>query len=631
VTYPPEVRLSEEAEQKLKMQLIIDITNHRSERSAWIDELRKQQKDYWASPKTETKTFPFRGAANLVIPLTAIVAEAVHARMMQRIFSQDHITAAKFSDGTWSAYDRAIERCLDWQLITQLRFRDRIEDAMLECVKFGTGIVKNGYKRVTKNVEIDGELTETIQYAGPWFEAVPLVNFLMPFAAQDPQTAPWCGEEHRSTEYDVLLAERAGLFRKGSYEKLTSYYGSVYASNLSSESYVQDTQREQKQEPAFPQEIGWYEIYRSVDFNSPDPLNPEANISKSKEVVILYHFDSNTILSIRDNWEEGRRPYEIGQYIKVEHRWAGIGVAKQNDQFQREVTMQHRQRLDAGSLANANMIKVKKLSNISPNEPVFPGKMWFVDEMDEIETFQLGGTYPAASNNEQQTLYYAQQRSGINELTLGMPQVGTPGTATSDMARVQESGIKFDYNYNNIRSLLSRVITNVVCDISRFGLSDPRYYDIVPEGPILRQFFSLPANLHRAGIICTFEVVGQTANKMLDRQNWQTVQQAMTAYYQNAIAVAQVMGNPQLMMAIGLQSINASTLAFKHMLESFDIPNSNKLTLEALINGLLPAIQGPSGSGANQGPVEGIGAPPGISGPPQIIGSSAIAGTPVAG
>lgn len=613
MAYPREVYLSEEAEQALKTQLIFNLTNHRAERSAWVEELRRLQWDYWATPKSEIQKFPFQNASSIIIPLSAIVTEAVTARLLQRLFSLDHLVACKFNDALWSQFDRAIERCLDWQLLKQMELRARIEDAILECVKLGTMVIKTGYKRLTKNVEINDQIVETVQYQGPWFDCVPLVNFLMPFTSQDPQTADWCGEEHADNQYNILLMEKSGLFRPGTYQKLEGYFGSLYAQNLSSRPYKQDTEKLQKQQPVWPQKSGWYELYMPVAYDKNDP-------SKKKEMVVLYHFDSNTILSIRDNWDEGRRPYIIGQYIKVEHRWTGIGVCKQNEQFQKEVTTQHRQRLDAGTLANANMIKVKKLSNISPNEPVFPGKIWFVDEMDEIDTFQLGGIYPQASNNEQQTLYYAQQRSGINELTLGMPQVGTPGTATSDMARVQESGIKFDYNYNNVKIALGRLVTDIVCNISRYGLSDERYYDTVPEGNILRQFFSLPANLHRSGVICSFEVVGQSANKMLDRQNWQTLQQIFTGYYQNAMVIAQMTGNPQLMMAVAMQNLNASTLAMKQVLESFDIPNPDKLTLAPLINGLLPTVPGTDPTGQS-----GIGTSPtspqaGIQIPPSTPG-----------
>jgi hypothetical protein len=45
----------------------------------------------------------------------------------------------------------------------------------------------------------------------------------------------------------------------------------------------------------------------------------------------------------------------------------------------------------------------------------FPGKMWFVDNKDDIDTMQMGEIYPSAYNNESATLQYHQQRSGINE------------------------------------------------------------------------------------------------------------------------------------------------------------------------------------------------------------------------
>lgn len=617
MAYPPEIYLGDEQEEGLKNKLRFVIDNHRAERSGWVNDLRRYQKDYWASPNVKEKVYPFVGASNLVIPLTAIVTEAVHARVMQRLFSLDHLVSCKFNDPFWSKYDRPIERCLDWQLMDQMKIRDQFENVVLEIIKLGTGVMKDGYRRVEKTVVIDGEPTTTVQYAGPWVEPVPVANFLMPFTSQDPQTSDWVGEEHTDNQYQFLLNEQTGLFRPGSYQALTTWFTATSQVNLSSQPYTQELDVLENQQPVWPSRIGWYEIY--MPWGSDD----ERLAGKKKEIVVLYHYDSNSILSIRDNWNpDGRRPYEVGVYMKVENRWAGIGVAKQSEQFQREVTVQHRQRLDAGTLANANMLKVKKLSGVSPNEPVFPGKLWFVDEMDDVMPFQLGGTYPAASNNEQQTLYYAQQRSGINELTLGMPQAGTPGTATSDMARVQESGLKFDYNISNIRNMLTRIITNTVCNIHTYGLSDPRYYEFVPEGRFLEQFFQLPISLLRSGIICKFEVVGQSANKVLDRNNWLQLTQIFTQYYQNAMGVAQMTQQPQLVLAVALQSLNASTIAFRHILESYDIPNPDKLTLSSLINGLIP---GSEGAGQNLGGGQGFGAPSAVP-----IGAPTDTGNPTA-
>lgn len=590
MAYSPQVNLGEQAEQALKNRLIFLITNHRAERSPWIQELRNFQRDYWATPSSTPKKFPFYGAANIIIPLVAITTEALHARMMQRVFGGDQFVAATFNEGTWSQYDRAIERFLDWQMIDQMKFRKEYESALLELIKLGTGVMKDGYAREVKYIDYDGQIMETVSYAGPSYKYVPLANFLMPFVSQNPQTADWCGEEHTANQYDIYLMEQSGLFRQGIYAKLGGWYGNQNRTNLSSDPYRQDQEEQAKQKPVWPTQLGWYEIYM--------PWSSDDNGQK-RELIVGYHFESNTILFIRNNTNrDGRRPYEIGNLMKIEGRWAGIGVGKQLAEFQKEVTIQHRQRLDAGTLANANMLKTRKMSGVSQDEPIFPGKIWFLDEMSDLEAIQLGGTYPMASNNEQQTLYYAQQRSGINELTQGMPQVGTPGTATSDMARLQESGLKFDYFYTNIKDHIDRCIINTMCNIAEYGSSDPRYYSLVPDGAAVEEFFKLPASLLRSGIIAKFSLRNQSMNKMLDRQNAMQLAQVFAQYYGSAMQVGQMIGNPNIVMAIALQSLNASTLAMKQLLESFDIPNADKLTLSQLINGLIPTI---SGGGQNFG------------------------------
>lgn len=617
MAYSPQVHLGAEAEAALKTRLIFLLTNHRAERGQWIQELRNFQRDYWAASSTTPKKFPFYNASNIIIPLTAITVEAVHARMMSRAFGSDQFVAAKFFDDYWSNFDRPIEKFLDWQIIDQMKFKNKFESALLELLKYGTGVMKDGYTRTVKNVRMDGQDVEYPVYQGPCCEYVPLGNFLMPFVSQDPQTSEWCGEEHTDNQYNVYLQEKSGLFREGTYNKLGGWYGNQARSNLSSDPLRQDAEKDAKQIPTWPTQLGWFELYipwgGTQDATS---ITGETSFPVKRELIIGYHFDSNEILFIRDNPnKDGRRPYELGVYQKIEGRWAGMGIAKQQEQFQKEITVQHRQRLDAGTLANANMLKVKKLSDISVDEPVFPGKMWFLNEMDDIESIQLGGTYPAASNNEQQTLFYGQQRSGIHELTQGMQQVGTPGTATGDMARLQESNLKFDYTYSNVKDFADRCIINVVTNIREFGCSDPRYFDLIPEGQDIRAFFSLPSSILRSGIIVKFELRSQSANKMLDRNNWMQLSQIFTQYYQNAIGVAQLTGNPELLMAVALQSVNASTIAFKHILESYDIPNPDKLTLSSLINGLLPAL---SGGGQNVGGNQQLSPPTGIPVSPPI-------------
>jgi hypothetical protein len=74
-------------------------------------------------------------------------------------------------------------------------------------------------------------------------------------------------------------------------------------------------------------------------------------------------------------------------------------------------------------LANTRMIKINKLAGYGPKEPIFPGKMWFVDDITHIDVMQLGEVYTSAFNQEQSTLMYSQQRTNVNDRSMGMPQI----------------------------------------------------------------------------------------------------------------------------------------------------------------------------------------------------------------
>jgi hypothetical protein len=460
----------------------------------------------------------------------------------------------------------------------------------------------------------------------------------MPFTSQDPQTAPWVGEEHLRGPFQVKLMTENGFFRDDTYEKLANYYTPVQNTGfLSSAKYKQKIQELENQTPVFPKELGWVEVWLSFDVD---------NGKEEKEIVVHYHREAQLIMSCRYNWyDDLHRPYRIGNYMPLEHRWHGIGIAKQNEQFQREITTQHRQRLDNATLANMRMIKVSKLSGYGPGEPVFPGKMWLVDDIKDIETFQLGEIYPSSYNNESQTLTYAQQRTGINEITLGMPQVGTPGTASSDLSRTQEGTRKFDYTYGNFKKFVKQVSLDAICNEMQFGIRDSSIFDYIPRGDEVKQFFSQDISLVRNQLALNFNLAGQNQNKIQDRAAWTQLAGFIQQYYKGMIDLAAATGNQQLVQQISQYALSAGTEAFKQILESFDVRNINRIILEQLI--LPPAIATPLGVGntdkskqnilglLNAGPnvVSGPGSSEGSSSPIQEpgMGSSLPTSTQVTG
>jgi hypothetical protein len=611
----------------------MELLNHYQERQPFQDDLKRYQIEYWAKPSSERQTYPWLGAANVIVPLIAISVESMHARNMQTLFALDQFVSCKAINPDWEEYERPVERALDHELMNSIKIRKPCDYTLLEIEKFGSGLMKVGYERIIKRAIVDNpdgtsSPVDVVVKDGPAVDSCSLGRFLMPYSDLDPQLAKWVGEEHSATPYEIMLKENSGFFKKGTFEILRKWVVRSAVGTLGVERRFQRTQEVLEHRAAqWPKYIDWNEIWMSWDVN-------EDGIEE--EVVLHYHRASETIMSCRYNWfADVHRPYRIGVYFPVEHRWAGIGLCKQLDSFQKEITTQHRQRIDNATLANMRMIKVSRLSGYGKNEPMFPGKIWFLDDMTHVDSFQMGEIYPSSFNNEQATLQYAQQRSGINELNTGQPQAGTPGTATDIMARIQEGNKKFDYIYENIKTMISEVVMDVACVWQQFGPRSVKYYDNAEDGKKVQKFFSMPSDLIRNNFLLQIKAAGQQTNKILDRQNWQSVAVIYQQYITGLIQLAQAAGDKQLEQMIIQYAFSGSTEAMMQILETYDIRNIDRIIPKVLLQAAKSKTNGliTSGNGnGEQPPTAPAGGLPILGGNTGSPGTSPIpsVGTPAA-
>lgn len=574
--YPRELKLSPDVEARLISYLNTELINHEAERAAWVQDLKAWQEDYWATPATKEATFPFKGAANIVIPLSAIAVESIHAREMTTVFALNQTVSCAVHDPNYQDVDYELEKAIDRELsVVGVDFYKFLDHTLLENKKLGSCVGKSGYEKIVKTaVKLEGE--EEVEFdviikQGPTADPVPVANFLMPFTCRDPQTAPWCGEEHLQPVSVVKQYADSGFFREDVMDNMSRFWS--MGMQLSSTPYTQMERNLQNQNPIqWPNEIGWNEIWLSFDID---------NSGKQKEIVVHYHRPSQTFFSIRYNWySDLHRPYRIGNYFTLEHRWAGIGIGKQSEQFQMEITTQHRQLIDNATLANMRMFKAKQGGNINPNEPLFPGKIFMVDEMDDFVAIEGGSeVYPSGYNVGQQSMIYAQQRQGVNELTLGMPQVGTPGTATGDLTRVQEFNRKFDYTFKAGKRFGDAIVLDILCNQSQFGFRDRRYFVQLPNGSRVMELLQASPDVLRNQLQFTVGLIGQNQNRLVDRQSWTQYAQMLQQYYTAALSLPLVQQNPQLFQIINGFALKAATEAMQQIGEGFDIRNNDRLLI----------------------------------------------------
>lgn len=576
-----------------------ELLNHHAERGKLEDRWIKEQTEFWAEPSESSPELPVTGFASIIVPLTAIAVEAVHARDMGQLFGLKELVTVDVHPDFQDA-KQGLEQLFNNEFLNVMEFRKKVESPLLQMTKNGTGIMTVGYREVKTNVVRTAEGKEikvpVYRQKGTSIDGVDVNDFYMPFYSTDIGDSPWVGHRFKISEYTLKQMVAASQLAPDAYEKLSGYYIGISQDDkaLATIEALTDTI------PVYPSEIKLTRILLDYDVDGND---------EESSIEVIFHEESRQILSLVYAEE---RDYEKGVYIPMEYRWYGYGIAKQNNQFQEEVTAQHRQRLDNATIANMAMFKVKKTASwIKDDEPIFPGKKWFVEDMEDIQPMFIGDVKASAYNNENQVVIYSQQRTGVNELTLGMPNVGTPGTASDSLARVQESNRKFDYTYNNKKDFLNRVVARAAQNIIRYGPVDRQVLTLVPNASQV-ELFMRDIERAKSKIFFNIQLAGAKNNKVLDRNTYTQLAGMQTQYWTQILGLAKQMQDPALIQAMTTAALRAADQINLEILRAFDVPNPEKLIFN--FDAYKPAQISPSiqpqapaaPQGANATPAGGI-------------------------
>lgn len=605
--WPRLLKLDEDTENRLREYIDNEVDAFYRERQPLMEDWKRWQEVYWAAPATKEKNFPFKRAANIVVPLAAISVEAFHARVMNTLFSVEPFWSIRPRSAEWITAAKPFENFLQAQVENgkTLRLWECANDVNLELTKLGTAVVKTGYERVTKktirNVGGQEEIGYVTTKNGANVARVPLGNFIQRLAELDPQSAPLVGEEHEFTWSQMKRMSGDGRMRPEQVEKIKSHWVEAH-----SQADVSDgSQLTAKVDELTNFAPSWYEVFKVLELWITFDVDGDG---WDEEIVVDYHKASRTFLSIRYNWyDDLHRPYRIGNLFNVEGIWAGIGLCKQSEQFQEQATTIHRQRLDNATLANMSQLALRKNMGYGPGEPIFPGKMWFVDDpTKDIREFKLSDVYNSAYANEEAVSRLWEKRTGINEMVLGIPHDGTPAPATSDLTRLAEGNKKFDLALKNIRKWWSEIGLDVVTNYQIFGDQQVHFWIMDPEDAMeVERVLNMPATMVRDGAVIDLTVSDSITNREVEKQQWLGLFQVITNYYDRVLALAQLFG-PEIFGSIAQKAVLASDEALRRLLETFAIPDSDRFSLiEEGANDGQPSKTGaqPPGSGIQTFPI----------------------------
>lgn len=605
----------------------------RERRDARVRQWIKWRRQY--EGKVGPKNFPWKGASNVFVPQTAIDVDAIHANMMSRIFDQDRVWEVKAltpaekvginpQDNqpiTWRDLADAMQEYMELESgpTGVMDVYESLEEAILECVKLGTAIEYNPWITDVQEdyvySDIDGSANKeesVTLFDGLRPQVIPLEDFLVVPNYSDihgPKAAPLFGHQYWLRKGQVIARVREGKYRiTEESDEFETIMGSPGAGDSHSATQLKDEQSRLEHEG------GSFIDDRREDYLFEDlwcrvQLEPGGVEFK---LYITRHAVSGTVIGVRP-WPYKTAPYHVMRYVRREGRFYGIGVPEMLETIQHGINTTFNQSVDNATIANMRCIKVKQGSHAARSfSDVYPGKKFFVGNMDEIEAFQLGEIYPSAFQVGLNLRDFGERRTGINDPNLGKDSPGD-GTATTTMALLQESSRRFDLYAKDIRRAVGAIGMQSLELIAQHKPISRVFATMAPhKAQLVEAALSTGArNDIREQLKVTATSASGSANKEVQRQSAVTVFGLVTQYLEKLTQLTPLLINQEIPPEMRQFFYEVSQLgerAMQRILKSFDMPDlaSDLPQTEKLLNAQPQQAQG---TDPNAGPV---GSPDGV-------------------
>lgn len=565
---------------------------------------------YESEPSYRQKNTPWENASNICIALAATYVDQFVAKHVNALRSPIPFLSLSSFLAENEQSVRALSDYLDWGDKSLWKGQQLVENFERDRCKTGTGVGYVGFTDVPYITRRDSvsppeEMGRTKQPAPRW---IPREDFCITPGYIDIDVAPLVG--HRSW---VALDQLKRLAHDGQividFDKLTPSRKSSLYVDESEEVHLDDA-------------VAQYEIYHvSFRYDLDEDGYPE-------DYDAILHYDSEQLLYYYPcRYAGGRRPYFHAPYVRQEGEFDGKGICEQIEHYQAEVTTIHNQRRDNASLANNIMMKGRPSTYYSEKTRWFPGKLWLVNDVNDLQVMQFPTNYMSTVQDEQVTIGLAERRIGTSDAALGRESTLTNrAAATTTLALMEQGAQRDDLSVTLSRDAFLRYGQFLLESLQIYGLPDPASATS-PEsvlgaerGALVRSLIETSDNI--LGLVgVNMEVSTKAVNKEMKRQANKELYQLIIQNTQAIAGFLNVIYNPQTPPPVKdffLTSLKAAEQVLKEIMEDAGNYNMSDLyTSIAMGNvgeqmgagnmGGQPAMDlgGMNGSAGGLGPAQG--------------------------
>lgn len=577
---PIRVTLSSSGEAKMKKYLCDRIESlQRGLKPLFETDLVAWRRMYEAKPLENVRSFPWKNASNLVVPIIAIHADTLQARIMAAVHKTKPLFVAKLlidANDQLEDIREAYEQYMNFAgLEPALLDLYRVEEAWYgEAIKYGTSIVKCPHLVIKEDMVVpagDGtgkfELVKDIRYEGPKPQKLAFEDFLINPSASTIEDADIRIHRRRMQKWELMERRYSGFYDATKVAEIID----------KPDRYGPDVVTRQRQDDAnarVDSHTGYeeYDIYECW-FKWRDERG------RAPRVAVWYHKHSDTILrAFYDNVEESI--FVRARLLIRDDSFHGYGFCEILAQFQEETSTQHNQRRDNMTVANTMVWRVDENSKLNQGYSIYPSAM-LPAAQGEIEPMQHGQISSITIDEERLTMELAERRSGVSPPMqgYGAGQNTKRGvyTAMGTLSLLQEGNRRTDLNISDMRDAHTRLGRVINQDYATFGVNEKTLMQFGKKAELIKVAFRL---IKEGKLGLPIYSSSASVNKELEKQNDLLLHNIVTQHYATIAQYVQQISTVQINQQTKdyiAKAINASDRLMKRILKSFDHDDGDAL------------------------------------------------------
>lgn len=477
------------------------IKQSRKHNESYYSEAKKSEQQYAQVTKSmaqgKVQCTPWKGASDPFIPLTEWTIDAIHARVISALFSQEPYMTAVPVEGRDVDNSQAVTDFVDMAFREIVELKKNFEYYVKQMLKLPFAVIKYDWEQlfdthlskenaivlqkgrkkefilpdepdsIPKMAEmlmngwqpVDGELQEVWVRSEQQLVDQPVLKYIK---FEDYVWAPntkkgqrpyWEGDRFYMNIGSIQSMEDAGIFIKGATDKLRKQR----------QGKTEDMTVNEKILDERTHNFECYHWFGKLPFNQQNEIDFQSTNVVDQEVHLIISYAEQQILKI-NFWEYQRKPFPERVYIREGFEETdGFGfrsMVKKLRKIQEEVNVIEKTIMD-NAMLSMNKIFIKKgmpAGDSSWERPVvFPGVQWNVDRSTDIQVLDVGDVKSIGQELIQELLSYAERVSNISVFSTGANRQGGSKTASEVSATIQEGNIGIDKFIQRVHDVLRTV------------------------------------------------------------------------------------------------------------------------------------------------------------------------------